>query len=121
TGFTGGCIDFFTHTYASVKEDWYVDGKPTKEEGYATDLITGHAIQFLEKQRKSNKPFFLYLPYNAPHYGKSTRGEYPAHTLPLKEDTYQNHTIVNTLQAPEEYYQRFPHIADPYRQAYAAM
>ncbi len=33
--------------------------------GYVTDVLTDQAIAFLEQNR--NKPFFLYLAYNAPH------------------------------------------------------
>jgi arylsulfatase A-like enzyme len=35
---------------------------------YLTDEITGHALQFVTEQSKTNKPFFLYLAYNAPHW-----------------------------------------------------
>jgi arylsulfatase A len=121
TGFTGGCIDFFDHVYGSVQDDWYVDGTLKKETGYSTDLITTHAINFLTKVKANNKPFFLYLPYNAPHFGKTNPDSIPAHTVVLKEDLYEGHPIANTLQAPEAYYKRFEHIEDPYRKAYAAM
>ncbi|MDB5014483.1 MAG: sulfatase [Daejeonella sp.] len=35
---------------------------------YFTDEITAHANQFLEEQSKTDKPFFLYLAFNAPHW-----------------------------------------------------
>lgn len=36
---------------------------------YATDAITDHAIDFLAGARsRADKPFFLYLAYNAPHF-----------------------------------------------------
>ena len=38
------------------------------EEGYITDLITNHGIEFIEEAHDQKKPFLLYLPYNAPHY-----------------------------------------------------
>jgi arylsulfatase A-like enzyme len=34
--------------------------------GHATDLFTGWACDYI-KQQKPDRPFFLYLPYNAPH------------------------------------------------------
>jgi arylsulfatase len=47
-------------------------GRPqrTYEKGrfYATDAITDHALDFLAEGRKQEKPFFLYLAYNAPHF-----------------------------------------------------
>ncbi|MBO9728770.1 MAG: arylsulfatase [Chitinophaga sp.] len=35
---------------------------------YLTDEIAGHAVKFLDEQSKLNKPFFLYVAYNAPHW-----------------------------------------------------
>src|SRR5437868_929234 len=35
---------------------------------YATDAITDYALDFLADARKADKPFFLYLAYNAPHF-----------------------------------------------------
>ena len=121
TGFTGGCIDFFDHNYGTVEEDWYVNGKLAKEEGYSTELITKHALQFIDKVNQSKAPFFLYLPYNAPHYGKTDPGHVPANSVVLKEELYEGYKIANTLQAPEQYYKRFEHVKDPYRKAYSAM
>lgn len=38
-------------------------------EFYATDAVTDHAIDFLRLARKTpDKPWFLYLAYNAPHF-----------------------------------------------------
>lgn len=36
-----------------------------KAEGYITDVLTDHAMEFIEENK--NGPFFMYLPYNAPH------------------------------------------------------
>src|SRR5262249_40338660 len=41
----------------------YADGK-----FYATDALTDYALDFLADARKAEKPFFLYLAYNAPHF-----------------------------------------------------
>lgn len=38
-------------------------------EFYATDAVTDHALDFLDKAREtSNQPWFLYLAYHAPHF-----------------------------------------------------
>lgn len=42
------------------------NGKYVKEKGYATDLITDHAIEFLEN-RNEEKPFCLLVHHKAPH------------------------------------------------------
>jgi arylsulfatase A-like enzyme len=35
--------------------------------GHATDVFTDAAVRYLNGQRNTKKPFFLYLPYTAPH------------------------------------------------------
>jgi arylsulfatase A-like enzyme len=41
------------------------NGSWVKTDGYVSDVITNAAVQFIEK--KSDKPFFVYLPFNCPH------------------------------------------------------
>ena len=56
---------------------YFVDVKPYPLEAgkyYQTDVITDHAVNFLNDEAKKDKPFFLYLAYTAPHW--------PLHALP---------------------------------------
>jgi len=62
------------------------------ENKYLTEKLTDEAISFVDRN-KSN-PFFLYLPYNAPHA---------------------------PLQVPKKYYEQFANIKDPVKRTYAAM
>jgi len=58
-GFTAGHWNNYFDT-------WLMDGNqrvPTS--GYISDVLTDRAIQFISKQRE--KPFFCYVPFNAPH------------------------------------------------------
>ncbi|NSL88829.1 arylsulfatase [Chitinophaga sp. Mgbs1] len=41
---------------------------PADNSYYFTDEIANHAVQYLDEQNHSNKPFFLYLAFNAPHW-----------------------------------------------------
>ena len=41
--------------------------KFVKTSGYCTDVFYGQATQWMDKQRQSGKPFFAYIPTNAPH------------------------------------------------------
>ena len=104
-GHTAGCIDFFTMRYG-IKPDWYRGEKLIDETGYATDLITDEAVRFLERQQ-GDRPFFLYLPYNAPHFGK---GYDPG-----------KRQVTNIMQAKPEDLARVSYIADPTRRVFAAM
>ena len=104
-GHTGGCIDFFTMTYGIIP-DWYHGTKHVSENGYATELITDEAIEYL-KQRKQEKSFFLYLAYNAPHFGK---GYSPKDKAP-----------VNIMQPQAADLKRVSSIEDKIRREFAAM
>lgn len=87
-----GELDYFTHEEHHVL-DWFRNNKPVREKGYTTQLIGRDAVKFLEAQTPG-KPFYLYLTFNAPH---------------------------TPYQAPQDYIDRFQHIADPTRRTYAAM
>lgn len=121
TGFESGCIDYFCHVYGSMKEDWIVDGKSVQEDGYSTDLLTDHALDFIDQTKRKQHPFFLYLSYNAPHYGKTDPAKIPEGTLSMKQGNYEGNPMMNTLQAPQNYIEQFSDMDNEYRQVYAAM
>lgn len=91
-GHVNGAIDYFTHERDGGL-DWQRNGKSLREEGYTTFLLAAEAQRWI-KARDKARPFFLYLPFNAPHA---------------------------PLQAPPELLDRYANIADPKRRAYAAM
>lgn len=65
-GFTNTGIDYFTHERYGVPS-MYRDREPTTEDKgtYSTDLFRREAVRFLNEQHDG--PFFMYLPFNAPH------------------------------------------------------
>ena len=87
-----GEVDYFTHSDAGVL-DWYRNNEPVIEEGYTTQLIGADAVKYINEQR-ADKPFYLYLTFNAPH---------------------------TPYQAPQDYIDRFANIEDPTRRTYAGM
>jgi len=59
----------FMDSHISNYYDWTVensDGEPLHTNVYSTTALTDYAIDFIRGQ-KSNEPWFVYLPYNAPH------------------------------------------------------
>lgn len=68
-------------------------------EYYSTDAFTDHAIQFIQDSKTENpqKPFFLYLAYNAPHWPLHApkedidkyRGRYKDGWQPIREERYK--------------------------------
>ena len=67
-------------------------GQPVVENEYLTDAFTREAVDFVD--RHADKPFFLYLAYNAVH---------------------------SPLQGADKYMDRFSHIEDIHRRIFAAM
>ena len=87
-----GELDYYTHSDAGVL-DWFRNNKPVKEKGYTTQLIGTDAVKYINEQ-SADKPFYLYLTFNAPH---------------------------TPYSAPKDYIDRYPNIADPTRRIYAGM
>ncbi|MEW6236584.1 MAG: sulfatase-like hydrolase/transferase [Candidatus Omnitrophota bacterium] len=99
-GFLSGCVDYYSHIYYWHQSGYQVpyhdlwrNGEEVWENGeYLTHLIAREASRFVRENKE--RPFFLYIPFNAPHY--------PMH-------------------APKEYFERVKHINDPQRRTQAAM
>lgn len=83
-------IDYFTHERYGVPS-MYRNNDPTLEDKgiYSTFLFEREAIRFVKENK--DKPFFLYIPFNAPHSTSSLVPE-----------------IRGTIQAPPEYLARYP-------------
>ncbi len=65
---------------------------PITEQAYLTDALTREAVAFIDRHKQ--KPFFLYLAYNAVH---------------------------SPMQGTDAYMERFKHIEDLHRRVFAAM
>ncbi|MHC4444074.1 MAG: sulfatase-like hydrolase/transferase [Planctomycetota bacterium] len=65
-GFVGGNLDFWTYENVRHQHGLFDGDKPIKPKGYLTDLITDWSIDFIKRHKK--EAFFLYIPYNAPHW-----------------------------------------------------
>ncbi|NOX56345.1 MAG: sulfatase-like hydrolase/transferase [Planctomycetes bacterium] len=95
-GFVNTGIDYFTHERYGVPS-MYRNNRPTTEDKgtYCTYLFQREALRFIRKNK--DRPFFLYLPFNAPH---------GASNLDPK--------IRGAAQAPEKYKKLYPHLKDDY-------
>ncbi len=115
-GCRGGCVDAFTHRYAT-EPDWWRDDDPLVEEGESNDLIAAAAAAFIaahDRETGDDDPFLLVVSLTAPHYGKScledaagdprslvTRGAGAARPVTEGGDR-RTCRPVNTIQATEE-------------------
>ena len=69
-GFVSTGIDYYTHERYGV-HIMYRNNEPSKEDvgTYCTYLFEREALRFVKENK--NNPFFLYLPFNAPHGASS--------------------------------------------------
>ncbi|MEM7475381.1 MAG: sulfatase-like hydrolase/transferase [Planctomycetota bacterium] len=59
--------DYYTHRRGGV--NWMrLNDKEVDPKGHATDVFSDWACDYIAEQSKTEQPFFLYLPYNAPHF-----------------------------------------------------
>ncbi|HWI58162.1 MAG TPA: sulfatase-like hydrolase/transferase, partial [Bacillota bacterium] len=91
-GHYNGAIDYFDHTREG-EMDWHRNQRSVREEGYSTDLLGADAAKFI-REAPAGKPWFLYLPFNAPH---------------------------GPFQAKPADLEKYPQFKMPERRAYAAM
>ncbi|MCK5565658.1 MAG: sulfatase-like hydrolase/transferase [Planctomycetes bacterium] len=96
-GFLSGGHDYFKVDVTKPVHEGYLqplmrNTKPADVEGYLTDQLSDEATGFID--RNKDKPFFLYVSYNAPH---------------------------TPLQAPKETIKKYSHIKNKQRRVYAAM
>ena len=73
-GFMSGCIDYYSHIFYWDKStcpihDLWENNTETHANGtYFTELVSERAVAHIREKARSEKPFMLYLGYNAPHY-----------------------------------------------------
>ncbi len=98
-GFVNTGIDYYTHERYGVPS-MFRNLKPTTEDKgtYCTHLFEREALRFLESNAAKN-PFFLYVPFNAPHGSSALEPE-----------------IRSTVQAPDEFKRMYPPVEPEYRE-----
>lgn len=68
-GFLEGATNFFTGEGTSGKFSYKLENEDYQipDDFYCTDYFTDYAVKYIDERNKE-KPFFMYLAYNAPHY-----------------------------------------------------
>ena len=73
-----GCIDNYSHFFywsGPNRHDMWRDDKEHWEDGkYFPDMVVREAHRFMEANK--DRPFFLYLPFNLPHYPLQAQAKY---------------------------------------------
>ena len=67
-GNASGNLDYYHHNYRE-RHDLYQGTEELHREGeYSTDIFADAAIDFICRKSRSGRPWFCYLPFNAPHF-----------------------------------------------------
>jgi arylsulfatase A len=110
-GFLGSHIDFYHHNRGAMAGDlWENDGSiyPQLDGEYMTDLITDRSIRFIEQSAAANKPFFVDVAYNAPHWPYQPPGKPSpapgtgAQQLPQQDNTATRADYVAMVEAVDQ-------------------
>ena len=92
-------IDYFTHERYGVASMYRNDALTMEDKGtYCTYLFEREALRFLDGYA-GIEPFFLYVPFNAPHNSSSLDPK-----------------IRGTVQAPPEFEKLYPPVEEDYRE-----
>jgi arylsulfatase A-like enzyme len=77
------------------------NGKKVKAKGYCSDVYTDAAIKFIGENAEANRPFFCYLPFNAPHTPLQVADELvkPYLDAGLDEKTAKVYAMVTNIDA----------------------
>lgn len=97
-----------------AQEPLYLNGTATPRDAdvfgkdwYATYLWADFGLKFIDEAREAKKPFFLYLPFNAPHFPLMApadliakyRGKYKAGWDRLRQERYQRQVQMKLIDA----------------------
>ncbi len=113
-GSISGAVGMYNHIYRNgpEAETWHRDQKiiPGFENGrHATDLVSEEAIRVIKEKR--DKPFFLYLAFNAPHTPLDERGRFvdrPTQLDPKNPNRWLNEDEIEWFNDPKGIIQREP-------------
>jgi arylsulfatase A len=67
-----GNIDYIHHIYDGKHDLYDNNGEIYRDGQFSTDIYANGAIDFINKKTKASVPWFVYLPFNAPHYPKKS-------------------------------------------------
>ncbi len=76
-----GGVDYFTHCDSTRTHDLWFGEHERHEEGYLTDLISQHSVDFIDRMAADDMaasreaPFYLSICYTAPHWPWETRDD----------------------------------------------
>jgi arylsulfatase A len=104
-GLMGSHADYWHHNRGDVPDLWENETRINLDGQYLTTMITARSVNFIEQSAAAERPFFVDVAYNAPHwpYQRPDRPSPPpgtsAHQLPNQENTATRADYVTMVQA----------------------
>ena len=111
-GCLGGNVDYFTHAELSPLPVLYEDRKPIRRDGYMTHQIADNAVRFINRHRA--EPFFLYVPFTAPHFPFQAPGD---EDVPFDESNWTQGTRAKYVELIDDMDEQSGLILDALQQA----
>ena len=98
-GHKNGCIDNYSHFFywsGPNRHDMWRDRTEIWEDGtYFPDMVTREARRFLKENK--DRPFFMYLPFNMPHYPMQGMTKYRRMHAKLPEPRRAYAAFISTI------------------------
>jgi arylsulfatase A-like enzyme len=107
-----GAMNYYGGETKGPRSPMALDDKkfvPPHDGFYSTDAFGDHAIEFVDEAKKLDKPFFLYLAFNAPHWPLQApaediakyKGKYDAGWQPIREARYKRMVELGILDGKQ--------------------
>ena len=94
-GIRNGFIDNFNHHFLHQAgyHDLYEGTTPLKADGkFFPELMTNRALRFIEESK--DKPFFLYVPFNIPHYPEQAPEKFGEPFKEIKDEAVRAYSTI---------------------------
>lgn len=102
SGGVGELSDYWGNNY--FDDTYLVNNEPTQFEGYCTDVWFDKTIKYIE--RTKDRPFFIYLPTNAPHSPLVVADEYKAPYMEMEGKKIQSAAYLGMIANIDENFGR---------------
>ena len=94
-GIRDGFIDNYNHYFLHGKgfHDLYEGTTPVKAPGeYFPELMTKRALKFIDENKCG--PFFLYVPFNIPHYPEQSLKKFEAQYADMEDEARKSYGVI---------------------------
>lgn len=104
-GFASGNIDYYHHVYNGKHDLFHNTTEIDRDGEYSTDLFADSAIEFIKSKTKTQKPWFVYLPFNSPHFpNKANKASGQLMRWQAPDWAFKEYGLTQSEEDPEKRY-----------------